>query len=346
MDKMKFALAGFGRFGRHHANVLASHPAVELVAIAEPNKVQADEAQLIYPRAKIYECPFQLIEEVHPEALSIASPEDTHASIVRAALDARLNIFCEKPLATQVEEARELVSLARQVGVHFRMGYILRYEPRHRVLRNQVHTGKLGKLAVIRAKRDASRSWFESYGHRVHPVYETLVHDIDLTLWISRLRCRAVTAWQRKHLGYEVPDTFVMVMEMQENAICTLETAWLSPPGTPANIVGWGEDEGTSEGVVDAWLEVVGTLGSAFLKTYEPSLTVNYGNSSYVPDLAFWPQVDGHTMGALREELWDFVGTIRGEPSAGVDSLEDALHVQEICEAAIEAAESGSRVRI
>ncbi|HIO21265.1 MAG TPA: Gfo/Idh/MocA family oxidoreductase, partial [Nitrospirales bacterium] len=121
MDKVKFALAGFGRFGRHHANVLASHPAVELVAIAEPNKVQADEAQLIYPRAKIYECPFQLIEEVHPEALSIASPEDTHASIVRAALDARLNIFCEKPLATQVEEARELVSLARQVGVHFRM---------------------------------------------------------------------------------------------------------------------------------------------------------------------------------------------------------------------------------
>ena len=101
-------------------------------------------------------------------------------------------------------------------------------------------------------------------------MYETLVHDIDLTLWISGLRCRAVTAWQRKHLGYEVPDTFVMVMEMQENAICTLEAAWLSPPGTPANIVGWGEDEGTSEGVVAAWLEVVGTLGSAFLKTYEP----------------------------------------------------------------------------
>ena len=51
-------------------------------------------------------------------------------------------------------------------------------------------------------------------------------------------------------------------------------------------------------------------------------------------------------MGALRVELWDFVQTVRGEPNAGVDSLADALHVQEICKAAIDAEKSGLKVKI
>ena len=97
---------------------------------------------------------------------------------------------------------------------------------------------------------------------------------------------------------------------------------------------------------MDAWIEVIGTKGSSFLKTYEPSLTINDGSSSYFPDLGFWPQIDGRTMGALREELWDFILTLKGEPNAGVDSLEDALHVQEICEVAIEAEKTGRKIEL
>ena len=110
--------------------------------------------------------------------------------------------------------------------------------------------------------------------------------------------------------------------------------------------IGLGKDKQTGNGVVDAWIEVLGTKGSSFLKTYEPSLTINDESASYFPDLGFWPEIDGRTMGALREELWDFVQTVRGEPNAGVDSLADALHVQEICEAAIDAEKSGLKVEI
>ena len=341
-----FALAGYGRFGRHHANVLSNHPSAQLEAIAEPNQVAAEQARKAYPEAVIFDNPFRMLEEMEVDAVSIVSTEETHAGIVRKALENRIHVFCEKPLSTRLDEARELVGLAHQQNIQLRLGYILRYEPRHRVLQEQVQSGRLGKLAVIRAKRDASRSWFEAYGHRVHPVYETLVHDVDLVLWISQQRCRHVTAWGGHHLGFEVPDTFVMVMEMDDGALCTLESAWLAPAGAPANIIGWGEDEQTGKGVVDAWIEVLGTKGSSFLKTYEPSLTINDGSASYFPDLAFWPEVDGRTMGALREELWDFVQTLRGDPAAGVDSLKDALHVQEICEAAIEAEQSGFKVQI
>ena len=91
---------------------------------------------------------------------------------------------------------------------------------------------------------------------------------------------------------------------------------------------------------------MVGTKGSSFLKTYEPSLTINDAQGSYPPDLAFWPQIDGRTTGALREEIWDFIQELLGESYAQVDSLEDAIHVQEICEAAVESEKSGQKVYI
>ena len=345
-EVISFALAGYGRFGRHHANVLSNHPSAQVSAIAEPDPDAIEQARKDFPETQIFEDPVRMIEEMEVDAVTIVSPENTHAEIVRQALNKGIHVFCEKPLSTRLDEARELVKLANQKNLLLRLGYILRYEPRHRVLQKQVQEGRLGNLANIRAKRDASRSWFEAYGYRVHPVYETLVHDIDLVLWICQQRCRSVTSWGGYHLGFDEPDTFVMVMEMEGGTLCTLETAWLAPSGAPANILGWGEDEQTGNGVVDAWIEVIGTKGSSFLKTYEPSLTINDGSSSYFPDLGFWPQIDGRTMGALREELWDFVLTLKGEPNAGVDSLEDALHVQEICEVAIEAEKTGRKIEL
>ena len=152
-----------------------------------------------------------MMEEVEVDAISIVSPEDTHAELVKHALNKDIHVFCEKPLSTKLDEARDLIAQAKQRNLLLRLGYILRYEPRHRILQREVQAGRLGTLANIRAKRDASRSWFEAYGHRVHPVYETLVHDIDLVLWISQQRCRSITAWGGYHLGFEQPDTLSLI---------------------------------------------------------------------------------------------------------------------------------------
>ena len=344
--KIAFALIGFGRFGKHHANILNHHPNVTVDAICETDPVAFQQARNEFPDAKIYKDPFNMLQEVKVDAVSVVSPEDTHAEIVKATLNCGVHVFCEKPLATKLSDARQLAILAREQELKLRVGYILRYEPRHRVLKQHIAADKLGELARIRAKRDISRTWFETYGYRVHSAYETLIHDIDLILWLSQQRCQTVSAWGGYLLGYEVPETLVIVLEMEKGTICTLESSWLAPSGMPANIFGWEDSSDAGKGVVDASLEVVGTKGSSFLKTYEPSLTINDAQGSYHPDLAFWPQIDGRTTGALREEIWDFIQELLGESYAQVDSLEDAIHVQEICEAAVESEKSGQKVYI
>ena len=346
MRRISFALVGYGRFGKHHANILHHHPNAVVEVICETDHIALQQARSDFPEAKIYTEPFNMLQEINVDVVSVVSPEDTHASIVRAALNNGFHVFCEKPLATQLSDAKELVILAREQELKLRVGYILRYEPRHRVLKQHISADKLGELARIRAKRDISRTWFETYGYRVHSAYETLIHDIDLILWLSQQRCQTVSAWGGYLLGYDVPETLIIVLEMEKGTLCTLESSWLAPSGAPANIFGWEDSSEAGKGVVDASLEVVGTKGSGFLKTYEPSLTINDAQGSYHPDLAFWPQIDGRTTGALREEIWDFIQELLGESYAQVDSLEDAIHVQEICEAVVESEKSGQKVNI
>lgn len=339
--RTRVAVVGYGRFGRLQAAIVENHPVATLVAVMDPVADALRHAASAHPEARLCNELSQLLND-QPDAILITSPEDTHASIARVALERGIHVMSEKPLALSFAESRELVELSKLRNVVYQAGYILRYEPRHVFLREQTRAFEaFGPVCVIRAKRDVSRSWFHAYGTRTHPVYETLVHDIDLAVWLTGERCQRVTAWDRSFFEQSVPDTFVMVLEFASGAIAVLQTMWLVPDGAPANILGW---EGN--GVIDANLEVVGARSTATLRTYEPSLTLTTPEGAFVPDTAFWPVIGDRVGGALRDEIWDFLDRVQGGPGRGLASIDDALQVQAIAEASVEAAESGAAVEI
>jgi predicted dehydrogenase len=346
MDELRVVLAGYGRFGRRHAEVVAHHPSARLVGIADPDAAARERAAQQHPEAAVRADPHALLRELAPDCVLIVSTEDTHAAIARAAMDLGVHVFCEKPLATELAEARDLRDLAEGRDIVYQAGYILRYEPRHVLLAHEVAAGGLGTITRLRAKRHCSLAWFQAYGTRVHPVYETLVHDIDLVVWLSGQRCRTVHAWERRFLDAPVPETVVAVLELADGAVAVVESSWLVPDGAPVNITGWGEGGGEGDGVIDADLEVIGTAASASLSTYEPSLLVTTADRTYVPDTSFWPSIGGRPGGALREELWDFFERAAGLAGTGVASIDDALHVQEIADAAVKAAATGRPVEV
>ncbi|MGA1493653.1 MAG: Gfo/Idh/MocA family protein, partial [bacterium] len=124
--KISFALIGFGRFGKLHANILKHHPNVRVDAICEIDPVAVQQARNEFPDAKIYTEPFNMFQEINVDAVTVVSPEDTHAEIVQAALNSGSHVFCEKPLATKLSEARKLAKISLERGLKLRVGYILR----------------------------------------------------------------------------------------------------------------------------------------------------------------------------------------------------------------------------
>ena len=61
-EVISFALAGYGRFGRHHANVLSNHPSAQVSAIAEPDPFAIEQARKDFPETQIFEDPVRMIQ--------------------------------------------------------------------------------------------------------------------------------------------------------------------------------------------------------------------------------------------------------------------------------------------
>ena len=343
---VQIAVIGFGRFGQLHAQAFAQAGA-EIAAIVEPRAEAREVATSLYPDASVYPDMKLFLAErgTSVDGAVIASSEMTHYEIGMECINAGINCLIEKPLAGTAAQAQELLDAARERKVIVQTGFILRYEPRHLLLHENVANGQLGDLQVMRAKRDVSRSWFHAYGHTVSPILETIVHDIDLALWLFPSRPSFVQAWGTHSLGYETPETVTLLIGFESGAQAFLTSSWLRAGREVPNILSWEldgdqEDEG---GVIAGDLEVLGTRGSAHIASYSDSFAISTDRATAYPDTSFWPVIGGRVWGALAAEAIDFVNQLTERPSLGVASLEDAVLGQQIAEAGLRSLESGSR---
>jgi predicted dehydrogenase len=331
---VRVGLAGLGAFGRQHANVLAGLEGVELAAICDPRPESVAWVAERYNVPGRYADFDEMIAGEPLDAVYIVSPEPTHAEMELAAFERGLAVFVEKPLAMNYEEGQRVVEAAMRAGSVFQVGLVLRFDPHHAYLQQQIDSGAFGQLVSLRAKRNITRSWFANYGHRVHPVHETLVHDIDLMLWMTRSSCSAVYAVERSFTGRANPDAVFATVELTSGAVGLLECSWFVPERAPANVVaeGW-------YGTIDGVLEVVGTQKSAQLSMLESGLKVWSDDRVEVPEATLWPTLHNRVGGALRESSSHFIDRVRGRNVPEVTSIADALEGLRIADLIIAAAQ-------
>src|SRR5246127_2893272 len=112
MRHLRVGLIGYGYAGKtFHAPLIAAVPALELAAVAssDASKVHAD-----WPGMTVCATPAELIARDDLDLVVIATPNDTHHPLARAALLAGRHVVVDKPFTVALDDARELVTLARQ----------------------------------------------------------------------------------------------------------------------------------------------------------------------------------------------------------------------------------------
>jgi myo-inositol 2-dehydrogenase / D-chiro-inositol 1-dehydrogenase len=85
--ELRVALAGYGRFGSRHADVVAHHPSARLVGIADPDVSARERASARHADAAGFSDPHAMLREAAPDCVLIVSTEDTHAAIARSAAE-------------------------------------------------------------------------------------------------------------------------------------------------------------------------------------------------------------------------------------------------------------------
>jgi predicted dehydrogenase len=148
---VKVAIVGMGLWGaRAHLPAFSERADVEVVALVDPAEEVArrlaDEHQVpwVYPDVDA------LFADCKPlDAAVFATPTDTHYELVLKAFDAGVHVLCEKPLAYDVPQARQMLKAARKGNFVTRMGFLFRESPSVRRIKQLVDDGFLGQLQLF-----------------------------------------------------------------------------------------------------------------------------------------------------------------------------------------------------
>lgn len=172
-----------------HAEAYARHPRVTLAGLADHDLTRAETAAAQFGPCDVFDDPAVMLETLRPEIVSICTPDDNHAAMLRLALSQSSTraVLMEKPLATDVHEARELVQAARQQDVILAVNYSRRFCPAFRRLRDELQQGVFGRV------------------QQVHGYYgKGIIHNG--THWIDLLRCLTGEIVQASVLTTVKPD--------------------------------------------------------------------------------------------------------------------------------------------
>jgi myo-inositol 2-dehydrogenase/D-chiro-inositol 1-dehydrogenase len=186
---VRFALAGFGAWGKHHAKSIFDNPDARLVAICAATEASRSEAARLYPEAQVYTDALTMIAQSEFDIIDVVTPSHTHRDIALAAMKRGKHVLLEKPMANTVEDCKEIVTTADVCGVSLAVGHELRLSSQWGEIKRLITAGTIGhpQYVLVELLRKPYRQGAD--GWRYDPsrvgswVLEEPIHFFDLARW-------------------------------------------------------------------------------------------------------------------------------------------------------------------
>ncbi len=185
---MRLGFVGLGWIGTMRLEAVSS--VAEVAALCEPASQRLQEVARAHPEAAAFsDFDEMLAADLDLDGIVIATPNSLHAPQTLAALDRGLAVFCQKPLALNAREAREMVEAARNADRLLEVDYSYRYTEGARALRRAIEAGELGRVfsldTVFHNAYGPDKPWcFDPRLSGGGALMDLGVHLIDLALWL------------------------------------------------------------------------------------------------------------------------------------------------------------------
>jgi myo-inositol 2-dehydrogenase/D-chiro-inositol 1-dehydrogenase len=186
MKKVTVGIIGAGRIGQIHArNLKYQVPGAKLIAVAdvvpETARKVAEELDL-----SIWEEDYhQLLKNKDIQAVIICSSTDTHAQIIIDAARAGKHIFCEKPIALDLDKIDQAIEAVSKSGVKFQVGFNRRFDPSFRKAKDLVVSGEIGTPHLLRiSSRDPQPPPIEYVKVSGGLFLDMMIHDFDMARYL------------------------------------------------------------------------------------------------------------------------------------------------------------------
>jgi predicted dehydrogenase len=301
--------------GSEHARILNALPETSLVACCDIDPAaRANSPGGVFFTTEVEEA--LAIEQL--EAVFVCVPQHLHRVIVEQALQRRLAVFCEKPIASRLEDADAMIRLAAEHESLLVIGHTLRFDPGYIAVHTAVQAGEIGDLVEVAARWVAPSHEGRTISGRTTVPQEMMIHDIDVLRWLAGPIERVYAEASPLQVVGTGPDVAVATLRFRSGAVGVLDHSWIGPDHLPS----------------DHQLSVFGTAGALFCNSQQTPVTIHSRVGLVRPNTTYYSHPNGVPYGALPSEDRFFARCVREREDWPI-SLNDARAALE-CALAIE----------
>jgi myo-inositol 2-dehydrogenase/D-chiro-inositol 1-dehydrogenase len=327
------AIVGAGRIGLIRGEIAAKHPNVGWIGLAE---TRADRGKEVAERigADFVTTDFrELLRRPEVTAAIIATDEHLHVDPILAAVERRIDLMIEKPLATELRDSARVLKAIQAAGVDAVVGYTQRFRRRFLVAKEKVRTGQLGDVTLVTSRAFMNRLVaIDNYKRTdrpetISPMVISGTHALDVVMWLMEAKT-PVEAYARsidRVLGptHKGIDATAGLITMADGSLYHLNICWALPVVWPGSVYSLEIGIVGTEGVLtidDTHRDVLMATTIPQQAGYTPDTTRNVDFlESYPPgNIAL-----GELWGPMREETSSWLSRLTlGHPSPHATAAE------------------------
>jgi predicted dehydrogenase len=241
--RLRVGVIGLG-IGRAHIEGWRQHPDVEVVAIADPDAKRLAKVGDEYGIVGRHASAEAMLAAGPLDVVSVCTPNAYHKALTLAAFEAGCHVLCEKPMAMNADEGREMLAAAKRAGKRLMINFSYRFSAQSRALKAQVDSGLFGDFYFGRTVWHRRRGmpgfggWFGTKALAGGgPLIDLGVHRLDLALWLmgypkptwvigNTYDPIASDLAKRAGKTFDVEDLAVAQIRFENGAMLSVEASW------------------------------------------------------------------------------------------------------------------------
>ena len=226
-DEVRVGVLGCGHWGPNHIRVFSSlrRAGARMVVAADTDASRREHVGGLYPWVRVEREAEAVLDDPDVDAVIVATPVHTHYPFARQALLNGKHVLIEKPFVTEVEQARELIELARRAGRVLMVGHTFEYAAAVNRIRAMLAEGKLGDILYIRSER-VNLGLFQK---DINVLWDLAPHDVSILLYILGRMPTHISAIGSAHVTDGVEDVVILTLEFGPALMANVIVSWLDP---------------------------------------------------------------------------------------------------------------------
>ncbi len=323
---MKTGVIGVGSMGKNHARVYSEMGVLNGIA----DSMEEVAKPLAEKFGVEYYADYKEMLKTDIDAVTVATPTNTHFKLAMDAIMAGKHVLVEKPICFSIEEAEKIVKAAEKENVVLAVGQIERHNPVVKFARESIEAGKFGDIVSIVARRVST---MPGRIRDVGVLMDLGIHDIDVIRYLANSKVRSVYALGGMRQNDKFEDHANVLLDFENGVQGFVEVNWLTPMKVRRISLTCAKN----------FVELDYMTQSASISSSQVSGTFDSGDLYRLPIEFDIRHVSLKKQEPLRNEQEDFLNAIKDSRTPLVSGA-DGTETLRVCQAALRSIKEGKKM--